>query len=54
MYDPREMKCEQKIKDNFNFVFLCTKKTLHLQEREKTFFAELFKTALNVFCSREI
>ena len=55
MYDRREMKYEQEIKDNFNFVFLCKKKqTLHLQETEKTFFAELFKIAPNVFCSHEI
>ena len=38
MYDHREMKYEQKIKDNFNVVFLCKKETLHLQETEKTIF----------------
>ena len=26
MYHHRETKCEQKIKENFNFVFLCKKK----------------------------
>lgn len=31
MYNHRKMKYEQKIKDNFNFVFLCKiKQTLHL------------------------
>ena len=28
MYDQREMKYEQKIKDNFNFVFLCKKRDI--------------------------
>ena len=54
MYDYNKMKYEQKIQGNFNFVFLCKKKTLHLQETEKTFFAELFKITPNVFCSHEI
>ena len=55
MCEHREMKYEQKIKDNFNFVFLCKQKeTLDLQETEMTCFAELFKTTPNVFCSHEI
>ena len=55
MYEHREMKYEQKIKDNFNFVFLCKQKeTLDLQETEMTCLAELFKTTPNVFCSHEI
>ena len=34
--------------------FYVKKETLYLQEMEKTFLAELFKTAPNVFCSHEI
>ena len=51
------MQYKQKIKDSFNFVFLCKKKKkeiLHLQETEKTCLAEPFKTPPNVFCSQEI
>ena len=54
MYDHREMKYEQKIKVISILYFHVKKETLHLQEREKTFFAEPFKTAPNVFCSHEI
>ena len=54
MYHHRETKCEQKIKENFNFVFLCKKKRdIHLQEMEKIFFDELFNKASNIFGSHE-
>ena len=35
MYDHREMKYEQKIKDNFNFVFLCKKKRNYICRRPR-------------------
>ena len=38
MYDHREMKYEQKIKDNFNFVFLCKKREITFAgDREDSF-----------------
>ena len=54
MYDHGEMKYEQKIKDNFNVVFLCRKGDITFAGDGEDYFYELFKTAPNVSCSHEI
>ena len=55
MYHHRETKCEQKIKENFNFVFLCKKKETYICRRcRRFFFDELFNTASNIFGSHEM
>ena len=45
MYDHREMKYEQKIKDNFILLFFYIKKyeTLHLQETESYFLLDYLR-----------
>ena len=54
MYDHREMKYKQKIKDNFNFIFLCKKRDITFTGDGEDFLCSPFKTAPNVFCSHEI